>query len=180
MYYNELEENICDTIKEWQTKLGYREETMQLYYQAETIAVLLGEEPAIHSRDLLRKLQGFSACVQERLGNCGISYEGHRFCIEVPPTGVRYVAEHVRDSQFLKDFLRVVADASCGLENIRRIFASYCEDYVEEDREAEGLGRVFYFPDEKIDKYIYCVEFDEFGTEYHRFTRKDYELLKEK
>ena len=33
------------------------------------------------------------------------------------------------------------------------------------------------FVNDTIDKYVYCVEWDEFGTTYHRFTKKDYENL---
>ena len=46
------------------------------------------------------------------------------------------------------------------------------------------MGRVFYFKgsdntpeSSKIDRYVYCVELDDFGMTYHRFTWHDYEKL---
>ena len=41
----------------------------------------------------------------------------------------------------------------------------------EEDREAEGMGCVFCFENDDFEPYVYCVESDEFGLTYHRFTR---------
>ena len=53
----------------------------------------------------------------------------------------------------------------------------YGESYREEDREAEGMGCVFCFENDDFEPYVYCVESDEFGLTYHRFTREDYEEL---
>ena len=41
----------------------------------------------------------------------------------------------------------------------------------------EGLGHDFYFDKEGVDDYIYCVEADDFGLTYHRFTWEDYVML---
>lgn len=59
------------------------------------------------------------------------------------------------------------------------------EHYVKEDRESEGLGMVFYFcpvqeevqtPERSvIDTYVYCVEEDDFGITYHRFSWSDFQ-----
>ena len=62
-------------------------------------------------------------------------------------------------------------------EDIKKVFASYSEEFIFEDRREEDLGYVFFFKNDTIDKYVYCVEWDEFGTTYHRFTKKDYENL---
>ena len=43
----------------------------------------------------------------------------------------------------------------------------------------DGLGKVFYFMDDTIDPYVYCLEFDAFGATYHRFSKEDYEALKQ-
>ncbi len=42
----------------------------------------------------------------------------------------------------------------------------------------DGLGSVFYFEKDSTERYVYCVEDDDFGLTYHRFTRKEYEDLK--
>ncbi len=48
---------------------------------------------------------------------------------------------------------------------------------VEEDHESEGLGLVFYYTSEETDPYVYCMEQDDFGITYHRFSRPDYNKL---
>ena len=35
----------------------------------------------------------------------------------------------------------------------------------------------FSFSDPSVDEYCYCVEENEFGLTYHRFSREDYEAL---
>ena len=59
--------------------------------------------------------------------------------------------------------------------------------YKRQDRESEGLGMVFYFcpvqeevqtPERSvIDTYVYCVEEDDFGITYHRFSWSDFQKL---
>ena len=39
------------------------------------------------------------------------------------------------------------------------------------------LGLVFYYTSEEADPYVYCMEQDDFGITYHRFSRPDYNKL---
>lgn len=43
--------------------------------------------------------------------------------------------------------------------------------------EEHEMGHVFSFSDPSVDEYCYCVEENEFGLTYHRFSREDYEAL---
>ena len=43
--------------------------------------------------------------------------------------------------------------------------------------QTEPLAKGFWFADGQPDPYVYHVEVDDFGLEYHRFTRKSYEAL---
>ena len=85
------------------------------------------------------------------------------------------------EPEFLKNFLSAISDGEHSLERVRRCFSDfadkYGESYREEDREAEGMGCVFCFENDDFEPYVYCVESDEFGLTYHRFTREDYEEL---
>ena len=67
------------------------------------------------------------------------------------------------------------------MDMVRGCFSNYAGQhgvgYVEADHSMEGLGHDFYFDKEGIDDYIYCVEADDFGLTYHRFTKEDYEML---
>ena len=82
--YKALEENICDTIKEWQMKIGYRREKMQLYYKDSSLCSLLDIDLSLTGAALLKLLSGFSKYSESRLGECRFSYQGSRGCVEVP------------------------------------------------------------------------------------------------
>ena len=47
-----LKKHIIDTVKEWQMKIGYRAESMKLYYPAASLAELL-ELPEDADKDQL-------------------------------------------------------------------------------------------------------------------------------
>lgn len=172
-----LEENICDTIKEWQMKIGYRREKMQLFYKDQSICSLLNIDLNTKGTKLGKILADFSKYSADRLGECRYSYQGSRWCIEVSEQGTLFVKEQVKESLFLKDFIETVTKRNVTLEEIKSVFSTYSKDYVFEDRTKEDLGYVFFFQDDTIDKYVYCIELDEFGTTYHRFTKKDYEIF---
>ena len=47
----------------------------------------------------------------------------------------------------------------------------------EADHVHDGVGRVFFYEGGAPDEYVYCVESDDFGLTYHRFTMEDYRKL---
>ena len=63
-----LEKNICDTLKEWELKVGYGKEPVELYYPQESLCSLLGV-PEKETNLLEQSLELFSKKVQERLGD---------------------------------------------------------------------------------------------------------------
>lgn len=67
------------------------------------------------------------------------------------------------------------------MDQVRKVFEDYAAEHqgtcVEEDHESEGLGLVFYYTSEETDPYVYCMEQDDFGITYHRFSRPDYNKL---
>ena len=154
-----LKRHIYDTVKEWQMKIGSLDESIGLYYPAEK----------------------FCREVYPQLGETAFSCQGERYCIEIPEKGCAYIAEEIPEPEFLKNFLSAISDGEHSLERVRRCFSDfadkYGESYREEDREAEGMGCVFCFENDDFEPYVYCVESDEFGLTYHRFTREDYEEL---
>lgn len=65
-----------------------------------------------------------------------------------------------------------------GFGGVSSCFADkYGESYREEDREAGRYGMCVLLENDDFEPYVYCVESDEFGLTYHRFTREDYEEL---
>ena len=178
MNTKKLTQNVIDTIKEWQIKIGYQNESMRLYYPADSLKKLLDLPEDTSLPALLEHLSIFSDTEKAVLGTLTISNEKDRICLLVPKEGVAYIHEHIPDSVFLKAFLKEITTPGCTLENIRKLFYSFSDSVVEKDLEHDGLGKVFYFTDDSIDPYVYCLEFDEFGATYHRFSKEDYEALR--
>jgi len=176
-----LEHHIIDTIKEWQMKIGFQPGSMRLYYPQSSLAGMLSLKTASSEKELWQALGDFIADVRERLGDIQVSHAGDRYCLEVPDAGCRYVKEQVPDPEFLKRFLKALNDKSADMEKIRNVFLSYASERSGQCRESghgeEGLGRVFFFDRNDIDPYVYCIEQDDFGLTYHRFSRQDYKNL---
>lgn len=172
-----LLKNIYDTIKEWQTKIGYQEENMELYYPASSIKRLMKLPDNMSLPELLKKLDIFLEENAKTLGKVEISNQKDRICLKISKEGTAYVHEQVSISSFLVDFIKKITMPGCTLEEIKKVFYKYSTDVVEKDGIHNGLGRILYFEDETIDPYVYCLEFDEFGATYHRFDKLDFEHL---
>lgn len=181
MESNALEKHIVDTVKEWQMKIGYMEENMKLYYPEVSLLSLLQLNENTSKQELDLALQNFSRETKERLGGVRISNEGGRYCIEVPAAGCRYIKEQVPDSEFLGMLLKVITTPGNTMKEVRACFAAFADrhglSYREEKSLDDETGRVFYFEPNEEEKYVYCVEEDDFGLTYHRFTGEDYERL---
>lgn len=176
-----LEKHIFDTVKEWQMKIGYREEDMRLYYPAESLCTLLGLDKGDTNRTLYEALEAFGEEEKEKLGALTFSNIGERYCIEVPKEGCTYIHEKVQEFAFLKLFLVAITTAGNTIKEVERVFSDYANEhetiYRMQDKREEGLGVVFYFEDARIDDAVYCVEEDGFGLTYHRFMREDYQKI---
>ena len=159
-----LEKHITDTIREWQVKIGYEGGTMKLYYPAESLRRSLSLD---ETEDLDAALAAFCKEVQPRLGTLAISAVKDRYCMEIP--------------ELLQNLLQVITTPGNTMEQVRNCFSSYAEKMhttVEENASEEHeMGHVFSFSDPSVDEYCYCVEENEFGLTYHRFSREDYEAL---
>lgn len=171
-----LEKHIADTIKEWQMKIGYESGGMKLYYPVESLRADLEA-----GEDLQAALHEFGRKAEPRLGRIEISHRGGRYCLDIPEQGCRYVSEKTPEPEFLRRLLGIITAGSGTMEQVRRCFREFAEENhtiaVERNETEHELGCVFYFEDEKADEYVYCVEENEFGLTYHRFSRADYEIL---
>lgn len=170
---NPLQQNIYDTLKEWEIKIGYRREEVQLYYPKESLLELLETEDAL----LARQLQTFCQSVKNELGDICIyeTNEKGRYCVRIPAEGVAYVHENIPESPFLKAFLKTVTTPGAKLEDVCNTFYQFSSDVIIEKQEEREWG--IWFSDENIDAYVYYVEEDDFGLEYHRFTKEAYQRL---
>ena len=173
-----LEKHITDTIREWQVKIGYEGGTMKLYYPAESLRRSLSLD---ETEDLDAALAAFCKEVQPRLGTLAISAVKDRYCMEIPEEGCSYIELEIPVPELLQNLLQVITTPGNTMEQVRNCFSSYAEKMhttVEENASEEHeMGHVFSFSDPSVDEYCYCVEENEFGLTYHRFSREDYEAL---
>ena len=108
MHTEQLERHIIDTIKEWQMKIGYKEENMRLYYPDVSLIGMLELPDGTTEKELKKNLAVFADIVSERLGQIEISNVGDRYCLNVPPEGCKYISEKIPDSELLKNLLVVL------------------------------------------------------------------------
>lgn len=170
--FSRLEKNIIDVIKEEQVKLGYRSETIHLYYPLSSLNRFLS---ANHDTEgMSAVLKEFSDTVRGRLGEVGITHQGERFCFTIPPEGVDYVHQHMTNSEFICDFIRTIEKHGCTIEDIRQVFGRY-SDHVHMEKATHGeFDYVLWFEDGTPDEFRYCITDEGCHMIYHRFTAEDY------
>ena len=76
-----LRKSIVDAIEEGQLKLGYREETIRLYYPLSSLCTLMHQ--SMDAAEMTRALATFSEQVKGELGEIEVSRKGERFCLAV-------------------------------------------------------------------------------------------------
>ncbi len=179
---NELAQHMVDTVKEWQCKIGVRKEKMDLFYPLQSLKQLLQLNPADSTEQLEKTLTEFQKEYEDLFGRLHFWKEKERYGIEIPEEGVIHIAETIPDPEFLEKFLKVIQNPASKMEDITNCFRQFANDkgdiLHQENMVHDGLGSVFYFEKDSTERYVYCVEDDDFGLTYHRFTRKEYEELK--
>jgi hypothetical protein len=148
MDFARLEKNIGDVIKEEQVKLGYRSESIRLFYPLRSLNVLLQTDMGVGEMEMC--LKEFCARMEPKFGKAAISHEGERFCFHLPPEAADYIHGHTPESGFL---------------------------YVERTTHGE-FDYLVYFEDGEPDDFRYCLTDEGAHVIYHRFTVEDYEDFK--
>jgi hypothetical protein len=177
MEFSALKDNIFDTLKEFQYKIGRSENAIGLYYTPDSLAGLLDFDGDFG--DLLSVLADFAVYARQWLGEVKFSFDGERYCIKIPKEGVKYVQNEVPDSEFLKEFI-ALAGSSHGatIEDVLEVFRKYsnCVKCVEMEN-SEEFDYLVYFENGQPDSYRYCIQLDMGHVIYHRFTAKDYSKI---
>ena len=83
--FDALKKSMIDAIEEGQLKLGYRDETIRLYYPLESLCALTGKK--LDAAQMMRELEAFFTEDEAELGKIEISRRGGRFCLAVGPKG---------------------------------------------------------------------------------------------
>ncbi len=172
MDYTRLKNNIVDVIKEEQVKLGYRSETIRLYYPLKSLNRFLGQK--LDTEAMLAALSSFCDGVKEELGAIEISNAGERFCIKIPPEGVDFIHENIDDSEFICEFIRLIEKHGCTMDELIALFRRFSDKVHVEKAEHGEFNYLIYFEDGKPDNYRYCLTDEGCHIIYHRFTPEDY------
>ena len=96
-----LKKHIIDTVKEWQMKIGYRAESMKLYYPAASLAELLELPEDADKEQLNTALLIFAKEEESSLGDLTFSEKDGRWNLTVPPEGCTWIHENFQDLIFL-------------------------------------------------------------------------------
>lgn len=75
--FDALKKSMIDAIEEGQLKLGYRDETIRLYYPLESLCALTGKK--LDAAQMMRELEAFFTEDEAELGKIEISRRGDRF-----------------------------------------------------------------------------------------------------
>ena len=172
MNYSRLKNNIVEIIKEEQIKLGYRSESVSLYYPLASLNHLLGSETDINQMGQL--MQEFSDYAKESLGKLEISNCGERFCLTIPPKGADYIYEHMDGTEFICDLIRTIEKHGCTIDDVLEQFYKHSE-HVHVEKTSHGeFDYLIYFEDGIPDDFRYCITDEGCHMVYHRFTIDDY------
>ena len=175
MDFERLERHICDMILEQQLKLGYREETIRLYYLLPSLNRLLGvQEDAEGMRSILHEFVAFAA---QDLGRIGFRFlEDGRIGFVLPPEAGRFVKQREQspDALFLKDFLAAISRHDAQIEDIYTVFQKYSDKVHFEKITSGDFDYLVFFEDGIPDAYRYCITQEGPHLSYHRFTADDY------
>ena len=117
-----LKKSIVDAIEEGQLKLGYREETIRLYYPLSSLCTLMHQ--SMDAAQMTRALTTFSEQVKGELGEIEVNRKGERFCLAVGPKGAAWVHEHTDPSGFLADFIAAIGRHGCTMDELLAIFCT--------------------------------------------------------
>lgn len=172
MKYSRLENNIIDVLTEEQIKLGYRSETVRLYYPLSSLRHFLpGNEEISQMKKTLRK---FAQTRKEKWGEIAISNEGERFCFTIPPKGVDYVHGLKKDTDFICEFIRTIQEHGCTIDKVIQLFYQYSDEVCVEKTGHGEFDYLLYFKNGRPDSFRYCIRDEGSHISYHRFTIEDY------
>ena len=175
MNCRKLTDNITELLKEEQVKLGYRPETVRLYYPLTSLNRLLDCE--LDAEKMLSELRQFVSCPENPFGPIEISRRGKRFSLAVPPEGAAYVHSLLRPGEFIWDLVRAVERHGCTLDEVLAQFHKHSEHvHIERMKDAE-FDYLVYFEDGRPDNFRYCITDEGHHVTYHRFSLQDYEDL---
>ncbi len=171
MSHKELENNLIDLIVEEQAKLGYRKETIRLYYPLMSLQHFYDCDDS--ADEMQERLGSFPEAAASQLGAVEITHVNDRFCFMISEQGVEYVHEHRTENEFIRQLVELLA-GHATLDDVRQLFEAqpYASTATRLDNGEFDLLIRF---TEGDDPYYYCFKDEGAHVIYHRFLPADYE-----
>ena len=173
--FDALKKSMIDAIEEGQLKLGYRDETIRLYYPLESLCALTGKK--LDAAQMMRELEAFFTEDEAELGKIEISRRGYRFCLAVGPKGAAWVHAHTNPNGFLAAFIAAIGRHGCTMDELLAVFNRYGDRVHVEELHNGEFDWLISFEDGQPDAYRYCIADEGCHLTYHRFTKEDYEAF---
>lgn len=167
MSFDNLTNNLINIIKESQIKLGYDSMPIGVNYISSSLANLLGCDV---SEGILDEF--CTSC--DELGEISYSKIENGYRFTVSSKGVDYVHSLICDDDFLVKFISAIRSFDTTIDDIIAVFRQYSDDVVVERVDNDEFDYLIYFADGTPDEFWYCIDTEDIGMTYHRFTKQDY------
>lgn len=172
MEFLKLKNNLISVIKEAQIKIGYDSMPISFNYVTTSLRHLLNE---CDEHEILPLLKQFAQEYKEIFGQIDIAKTDNGYRLTIPEKGVDYVHSILDENEFLVKFIESVRKIDCTIHDVVDIFKSYNENvHFEKTDDNSEFDYLIYFEDGTPDAFWYCLDDDDFGFVYHRFTKEDY------
>lgn len=171
--YKRLENSLIDIIKEEQAKLGYRKETIRLYYPLSSLNHFF--EVSYQEEEMKSLLSEFAEYAKCHLGAVQISNKNDRFCFFISEDGVEYVHHHTKENEFIQELVELIGKHGCSMEDVKTLFLKTSKSVHMEPVNHGEFDYLIYFKDNSKDQYYYCFKDEGCHMIYHRFLPEDYE-----
>lgn len=171
-----LEKHILDTMKEWQLKMGSIGSDIRLYYPKGSMCRYMNVESDIENNELIKRIVQYLELSMPYMAKVTIAEQNDRFCIHISKEGCEYVENNVQMPDFLEGMLEVLK--SQDMDSMIAYFAEYAIGHgtkLCKEKDEDDGGIILYFEDEIVEPYVYCIDENDFGITYHRFTREEYQ-----
>ncbi len=169
--YQNIEKSIRDSIIEEQAKLGYRKESVQLYYPLSTLNHFFHSEASVD--DMTEYLKDFSDYSAQRLGFTLISHRGDRFCFRLSPEASEFIHKNYGKNEFLFELVTELQKKDTTLESIISFFKKWESDCIVKNMDNGEFDILIRFS-HRDDPYLYCFKDEGCHIIYHRFLPEDY------
>lgn len=162
-----LYDNLISVIKESQIKLGYESMPLSINYIQSSLNNLFGCEVDDRVLD-----EFCNSC--ENLGKITYQKIENGYRLDIPAQGMDYVHSIIREDEFLVRFISTIRRFDCTLDDVIAVFKDYGDDVVVEKVDNDEFDYLIYFASGKPDAFWYCIDIEDLGMTYHRFTKQDY------